>query len=438
MNRTNRAAHLGLSFLTIFGLLLIPLGSGQIGHAQTEDRPDTQAEAPWIGCWEPTRGGATTTKAATGFERGLCIIPHGEGAGIELITFDEGAIAERAHLDPTSGIRNEISVDQCNGWERATWSGDGKRIYLASELTCPGDITRESSGLLTLSTTNELLHIESLTTGENTMTRAVRYRAVESSRLGQLPAELLTALTPGQSFAAKTARGAVAGKPTLSAIIDATDAINPAALQSWLVEEGKGFYLDAAKMIELDEAGVASEVLDLIVALSYPETFSIAPAPSEAAFSIAEVREPTTRGTVGADAYDLLHLRYMDPYLISPFSLRYGYGLGFGYGLGYGHGLGLGYDYGWYTGRSPVVIIRESGSNDEQREGRRRARAVKGKGYTQGRPEGNAWPGQSSTIDRKGPRSSAGQSGIGSRSNSDQSRSSSRPTRTAKPRGSSQ
>jgi uncharacterized membrane protein YgcG len=61
----------------------------------------------------------------------------------------------------------------------------------------------------------------------------------------------------------------------LSDIKEASANVSPRAIEAALVETDAGFDLTGRDLIDLDDAGVAGSVVDILVALSYPDRFVV-------------------------------------------------------------------------------------------------------------------------------------------------------------------
>jgi hypothetical protein len=97
-------------------------------------------------------------------------------------------------------------------------------------------------------------------------------------------------------------------------------------LEAALVETNAGFDLSGAQLVELDEGGVPDSVIDLLVALSYPDRFVIEREPrTGASFRDPFYRDPFMLGW--AFGYPVWYDDYFySPYYYSPFAYsRYGF-----------------------------------------------------------------------------------------------------------------
>ena len=385
------------------------------GDAQAQTRQVDPRWQPWIGCWEtddearPVSAGAVVT----------CVIPATGTSAVEILTVVDGRVASRERVDAT-GEQRPATKDGCTGWDRATWAADGRRVFLRSEYTCQGGQRRATSGMITMFADGQWLDVRGISGGENTGVGVIRYR--DAGLPTTLPSEIASAL-PGWSREQGLARTAAVAPVDTRAIVEATRQVDLPVVEAWLAERRQGFALDAKKLVELADAGVPGRVIDVMVALSYPRAFAVAPA-GELALAPGNAR----RGVAGTDGRDVIRQSSLgiDPFdYYSPYGYsRFGYGYSpYGYSrFGYGYSpYGYGYSpYGstWYPGSTPVVIIRDPGASNRPTPAN--GQAVNGRGYTRTRTTDNsatpraASSGSSSTgaaVHNPSPSSSGSSSG---------------------------
>lgn len=344
---------------------------------------------PWLGCWQVA--GAETLDLPEGAEPlpVVCVTPTGSSTEVELVSVAGGKVLSRERVQ--AGGQQRARPDQgCTGWERAEWSADGRRLFRKTEHTCPGGITRRSSGLMAILPGGEWLSADGVSVTGQTDVRVLRYRP--ASRTDTLPAAATRPLA-GRSLAVDAARTAAASSPTSRDLVEASRELGPEVVGAWLIERRQGFELDAGRLVALADAGVPPSVIDLMVALSNPDVFAIDDLNQEGEFL------PDERGATARPPRRPVHYPW-------------------GYYPGYGYGYYPRYGYhGRFYGRPVVVVRAPSGS---------RGRAVKGRGYTRG------------SGDTGNTGSSAGRSTskAGSGSNREEGRARSGSSgRTAKPRG---
>jgi hypothetical protein len=237
------------------------------------------------------------------------------------------------------------------------------------------------------------LDIRTVRLASNENTRVSRYRRV-----------------PGQ-----TAPPMTGARLTLADVKEASTKVSPRVVEAALVETNAGFDLSSRQLIDLADAKVASNVIDLIVALSYPQRFVVertANRGSGGGFGFDPFGFDPAFSSFGFPfgSYDPFYNDLFYPaYYYSPFAYSYlgrfdpryfGYGY-FGYGGYGGQDVGSGGGGGGGAGTPQA-----SGSG----------RFVNGVGYTRVRPR-EAEPAASGDGGRFTPTSSSasgGSSGGGS------------------------
>ena len=382
--------------------------------------------APWIGCWRAVDETETAPL--------LCVVPLAGEPGIEMLTVVDGQVVARESL-VADGQEHPVSRDECEGWERAEFSGDARRIYVGSELRCGTDAPRSSTGVMSMVTPFEWLDVRTIDVDGESVPWALRYRLASRA---DFQAAGQGDLVAAQGSEARMARVAASAPITIDDVIDATGRVSAETVELWVVERGERFALDASRLIDLADAGVPPSVIDVVVAVSYPEQFVVNDARTVGRSSEAG------RGRY-ARRLDPFVDPFYDPYSRygyysgygSPFRYgldyygRYGYGgYGFGYG-GYGYsrygygGFGFGrYNNGYGGFGNGIIVVERRGSGDA---GSRDGRVVRGGGYTSATGSGG------STGRSARPRSSGSARSTAPAARPAPSRSSGSGTRSAAP-----
>lgn len=413
-----RISSAALAFAAALGV------SGMVAAQETQDAPDRWL--PWVGCWEPS----ATAQAGVRPGDAVCVAARPGLASVELITLADHRVLSRRDL-VADGQRRQVDQAGCNGWEQAKWSGDGQRVYLRSELTCQGGTRRITSGVIGMASAQEWLDIQAVEAGGYPVLRAVRYR----------PASAEVAIAAGirlpqnQELAVETARTLAAQPLSVDDVAEAARELSLETLELLLYERGGVFQVNATTLAHLADAGVPDRVIDLVVALAFPDRFAVNSAarmvglrPEEpTAEALANARNPRPSRVYGT---------FYDPY--------------FGYGNGcydpyrycsrnrsYYSPFGWGNPYGWHNTGRPVIIIQPPRDLQPGDVIPGTQRLVKGKGYSRGSRVGDGTGSTSrpsSSVGSSAPRSSTGSSSAGS-SGSSSSGSSGSSTRTATRRG---
>lgn len=359
MRTMQRALYMTLGVLVI---LALP-AAAQDGTRRPATTPASVdlADArwlPWMGCWqlweEQVDQAAAEDGAVFPDRTIVCLTPADDGRGARLMArSDSEVLVERTLV--ADGVRHALTEGDCTGWERREWSDDGRRLFTRGEVRCGTDEPRRMSGISMLANRSTWVDIQSVSVGDRGHLEIRRYnpeREAERSDDVRLPA------TPG---AIRDARQSVAAPLTVSSVREAAAKAESAVIEALLAETQPRLALDGATLIDLDDAGVDGSVIDVLVALAYPDRF------------VLERRRGGGRGGGGGVGWG-----GFNP--ISPMDAMYGAPFGYSY-LGW-YGLSDWRNAYWYDPRyyrgwgTPGMVI--DGATDDGGQ----ARAVNGVGYT--------------------------------------------------------
>jgi len=334
--------------------------------------------APWIGCWRAVGEAASAPV--------VCVVPLAGESAIEMLTMLDDQVLSRESIF-TDGRQHEVSREDCEGWEEAEFSDDSRRVYVRSELICGVSAPRSSTGVISMVSPSEWLDVRTVVVDGQSAPWAARYQLASQA---DFRAAGRGDLAGTQGAATRMARIAASIPIAPDDVIEATGKVSAETVRLWVVERGEGFALDAAALIEMADSGVSPSVIDVVVAVSYPEKFVL----NEGASSAGG---PALAGAEYG-AYRLGYDRSLNPFddpFYNPYG-RYGYGSLYGSRLGYGFGYSGRYGYGYsrygsrygYRGGlgyggygSPIIVVGRRGSNTDSSAGR----VVRGGGYMSAR-----------------------------------------------------
>ena len=364
--------------MTHIGRTLLVAATGALALLAAPPLEAQVADARWlplVGCWQPVEEGPASL---------LCVRPN--GSGVDVIEVVDGVVRSTQTLQ-ANGQPSPILAESCTGSRSVEFSTDGKRLFTRTEQACAGDEPRVSTGLIAMVSPQEWVDVQAVDMDGQGVGWVRRYR----------PAPVKVALDAGfidladQAGAAspfRRARAAAAAAVDVDDVAEASRAVDDEAVRSWIAEMNDPFDLDGRRLLRLADAGVPESVIDVMVAVSYPDRFRV---DREGDIERITAAYPAQRRGYGRRTI-LLGTSYWSPYYYSP--------LGYGYGYdSYGHGYAYGYGYG------PRVIVVSPRQDPEPA-----ARVVKGRGYTRGRsPSSNSNPPAAlSTRPDDGARSSSG------------------------------
>ena len=378
---------------------------------------------PWLGCWAPASSGEsniilrngpqTSVGSVAGANGGmLCVVPAPDDNAVDLVTVNNNRVVHRERVI-ASASQIARTRDNCPGWESATWSADNHRVLLRSEFVCGSNAKVSGSGIFAISADGDFVQIQGTKVGANSSSRVVRYQSTgfeiamtPGASLNDSSAVTLQPVTA--TFSISTTRTVAAQPLTPSAIAEVSKSVETPVAIAWLNEIGQRYNVDSKQLVALSNAGVSPAVLDMMVALSYPEKFEVRRNDGVGGGGggvPARVTGNTVRDRDAGSSWDCGYGSRMMPFGYYGDSCCPGYAYGYDpYYASYGYGrYGYGYNpYNYYYGYQPVVIV-PSGSGGSSDSPATRGRAVKGGGYTAG-SDG------SSRTDKARPTSSSGSS----------------------------
>lgn len=246
---------------------------------QTAAPPDS-AWLPWLGCWQlveetgaqpdewPDRQSYTDRVV-------VCLNPT-SGANAD-VSVDVTTIADATPVLietlRADGSPQPVNEATCRGERRDTWSSDQARLFTRSVLTCDDNSDRLVSGVGLMSDDSTWLDIQFVDTGGRGAVTVRRYRRVGESTTVAAGATPLPA--PLRARAREAAHLISTTGLSTDDVIEAHALVERPVVEALMVETDATFDLDGRGLIELDDAGVPGDVIDLMVALSFPDWFQV-------------------------------------------------------------------------------------------------------------------------------------------------------------------
>jgi hypothetical protein len=346
-----RRSMMGL--LGVFALAGAALpASAQVGVSGADAR-----WLPWIGCWD----GAAMTAESAPESYLVCFRPLDTAAGVQIETYAEGTLFTLEEMR-ADGTPVAIEEDGCVGTQSARWSSDDARVLLESEMSCGPLLARSTTGTLAILPDGfGWVEIQAVRSGDTEPLVGIRtFVPAAEARLAELGVADPTA---GGGLAVVTARGRAGAALSPDAIAELVERTGPSVAGALVIERGESFDLDADLLRELAARGVPGEVLDVMVAVTYPDRFTV--------LGGSEGSELALRTAPEAAATPQRVVRGVAPWPYRP--RGYGYSpFGFGYGyydsywdpfspFGYRRGYGFGYyDYPRVIVVGPPVVEERS------------------------------------------------------------------------------
>ncbi len=355
--------------LFLFGAILVLLISAPVAISASEQPDSLDYEKldtrllPWIGSWRLLSSGVNADQNELVQEFLLIISPGDSENSLTMKGYRDGKLSAEENII-VDGLRHQITDDKCTGWYQYSWSENGRRLLFNSESNCPGDPPRKISGMSIFDEKGHWLDIQLLHNGEDIVTNTRKYRNVDSD-----------SVMPGANAVNRTssARSASGRSFTIVEIIELSSKVESEVLEAALLETGKPFPINSKKVAELADLKVPSRVIDLMVALSFPDKFNL----QGRAISLARETEIQPYYYFPERYhYCLNNYRYF-PWHWTPYDcIPYGYSY-----------LGWYTGYGWYYPLWTYPYYYTGGGGGG---GAEHGRLIKGKGYTRSGSESSS------------------------------------------------
>ena len=277
---------------------------------------------PWLGCWQLVEEAGALPDAASDLAAFadsvmVCVTPAAPPAPATDVMVTTLADGEQVLAETLSanGLEHPVDQSECRGRRRMAWSGDGARLYTRAELTCTArDDARRLSAVGLMADARTWLALELVEAGERAVVTVRRYRRVGDVTTLSAAGPTLTAdlLARARTAAIRTGDADL----SIDAVIEAAATLEAPVLEALLVETETWFELDGRTLIRLDDGGVPGNIIDMLVALSFPDDFQV----RRSAPSGGGGGGGGFLGSWGGFGYDTWY-----PYYAMPFGYYYGW-----------------------------------------------------------------------------------------------------------------
>ena len=240
-------------------MLVVALGA--LPPAAGAQVPDASRWHAWQGCWhvrmDATRGTADAADAADVPPDGsraprVCVTAEGDTATITTEMDGRPLLTQQLVAD---GVERPFAERGCAGVQQVSWSADRRRLFARARLTCAEGTVRTVSGVSLLAPDGTWIEAQAIEVGGRSSVRVRRF-----AREG------------------RSAPGFDAHRLTVDDVKEASSRVAGPAVEAALVESRSTFALTARRLLELNAAGVPDNLIDVMVALTYPQAFTLRPA----------------------------------------------------------------------------------------------------------------------------------------------------------------
>lgn len=254
-------------------LLLVVATAARLA-AQSVTITDQRWDA-WLGCWqlveerlrEQWEPESSTREFVPAKGAEVCVTPADQPNAVRLTT----RVESQSTLEDTivaDGAEHPLREPGCTGTQRTEWSANGLRLFARAELSC-GSVSRTVSGMAMIDPHRLWTDVQLVQQNGRETIRVRRYRRApdQSQSTTSLP-------VPEQARSLGT-KARHAAMLSIDEVKEVSEKLPLSALEAVLLETGASFPLNRQRLVELDDAGVPSRIIDLMVALSFPDRFVI-------------------------------------------------------------------------------------------------------------------------------------------------------------------
>ena len=246
------------TFTTVAGLAIV-LATADGAAAQTAPSAASKMDArfsSWLGCWR-------REDDLTGTGARMCITPDQTGVRLQTVIGTQRGTDELVIPD---GVERPIVDAGCKGTERAEWSNDGQRVFRTTEVRCDNEAARTIKSVSFLLPGRAWVNVQHVSgNGMTAAVRAQRYRRAVNQNL----ADGSKAVQPTAPVSSSDTAWSIED------VIEASTKLPEDALQAALTDLRQKFNINSKTLVALDDAGVSDRVIDLMVALAFPQRFVV-------------------------------------------------------------------------------------------------------------------------------------------------------------------
>ncbi len=370
-------------------------------RAQSTDTP----WAAFFGCWVPVDSATIGDRTIT------CIVPEPESEFAALVVTRRGDVKLRDITLLANGTRVPRDDARCTGWEAASFSEGGARLYLTGESKCGESPVVRQSGLYAILPNGDLLEVAGFRTDAGERLEVERLRLMPAS---QLVAPLATEME-ALMRAVEAARIAAPRPLRVADVMETSGRVDAGVAEVWIAESVRrgrdaNIRLDARDLRTLAAAQVPTRVIDMLVAVANHEHFAVAVSEQGAASAASSPEaRGMTAGTGGtwsglggfggrnglyandAQCARLMAVLAVSPFAFTPFPIGANGAMNncfgnspFGFNGSIGQfgwsqsGMYRGYFTDYARGRTVVTVVPTDGGTTPTRGGR----VVNGRGYS--------------------------------------------------------
>jgi hypothetical protein len=258
---------------------------------------------PWVGSWRLVSNTVNRKSEDLNGNYLLKIDPTAGGKSLAMKVFQDKKVLFEDTIIP-DGVRQPLKDKNCSGWYSYSWSDTGKRLLFESESACPDSPRQKMSGISLINEKQEWLDIQLLQSNDERIITIRRYSPLISAQgvAGYSSADI------------RKARYVAASNFSINEIIELNDKVASEVLEASLLELRKPFTINSKTLVRLADSNVPDSVIDLMVAISFPDKFYIERDTVPTIARAEPSRSEPARGYTAAPYAPYSYYSFYDPY----------------------------------------------------------------------------------------------------------------------------
>ncbi len=263
LSKDGGCARNALSALLLVALLLLFPGFSQ---SQTNTADAKSSLKPWIGVWIFNDDASTKVLSDSNQKTTVEIQPMSDGKSLEITRKVATQPDVKEWLAP-DGTKRPVDASNCTGWQTARLIAEAGMIFSSSEMNCKDAGAFSTTNIKMIVAADKMVDILLLKAGGQTKLAARRL---------VLDHDVAPAGGSEPAYTNTVERIAAASPWKLDTIVQLSQTMDTQLLEAVLMEKNVKLNLSTTKAIkDLNKTKMPNEVIDLLVALAFPDKFHI-------------------------------------------------------------------------------------------------------------------------------------------------------------------
>ena len=240
------------------------LGAQNVAPASTPAITVDAHWLPYLGCWDTAADGLRGPMT--------CLLSTSDPRIIELATLSGDSAIVRERYDMT-GTPVPYARDGCTGTQVTGWSLNERSFHVRTEVACGGGEPEVTTSVFTMRTETSFVRLQSMKVKNTTAVRVIEHRLAADTR--QVSLDVLGRVPGADQGVVRNARSEALKSLVAADVLDALRTLDPVLVEAFIAGHGQKVLFGARDLRMLSSNGVPDRVLDMMIAVSRPEQFTL-------------------------------------------------------------------------------------------------------------------------------------------------------------------